>query len=78
MNALNKANQKIIRDFTHEEECPACFGARLNPAALGSRLDGNNIAEMGDLEIIDLISVLEKIDNPVGLPAAKKITRSLR
>lgn len=78
MNALNKANQRIIREYTREEECPACRGSRLNPTALESRLNGYNIAEMGDLEIDDLVSVLEKVDNPVGLLAARKIIKALQ
>ncbi|MDY3619060.1 excinuclease ABC subunit UvrA [Agathobaculum sp.] len=78
LNAQSKTNQKIIHEFTHEQDCAACGGTRLNPAARGSRLCGKNIAELGDLEISDLIPLLETVQNPVGLPTARKILRVLR
>jgi excinuclease ABC A subunit len=34
--------------------CPACKGARLNKAALGSRLKGKNIAELSAMQVSDL------------------------
>lgn len=76
-NSLNKANQKIVRDYTCEETCPDCVGTRLGPAALNSRLGGFNIAELGELEVPDLISFLEGIDDPVGRPIARTMQRGL-
>ena len=76
-NALSKSGQRILRDFTERCVCPMCHGARLNAVALGSRLAGRNIAEMGELEVSELIPVLKTITNPVGVPLVCKIVRVL-
>jgi excinuclease UvrABC ATPase subunit len=78
LNSLSKANQKIVRDFTYEQECHECHGARLNQAALDSKLCGFNIAELGEMEIADLIPFLDRIDDPVGRPLASKIQNGLK
>lgn len=77
LNSLSKSNQRIIRDYTSEEECPDCQGARLNQEALDSKLLGYNIAELGEMEISDLIPFLEKIEDSVGRLSAQKIISSL-
>ncbi|MCW5696306.1 MAG: excinuclease ABC subunit UvrA [Bauldia sp.] len=41
------------RIFTRQV-CPKCQGARLNEAALGSRLNGRNIAELSAMQVSDL------------------------
>ena len=42
--------------------CPLCQGARLSQAALGSKIDGHNIAELAAMEVGDLIPILRLID----------------
>ena len=77
VNAGSKAAQRILRDFTTECDCPACHGARLNAAALESRLLGYNIHELGEMEIGDLSAVLEGLENPVGASLARRLVRVL-
>ncbi len=38
--------------------CPSCHGARLNPAALGSRIEGHNIAELSAMQVSDLAQLV--------------------
>ncbi|MFD0202844.1 MULTISPECIES: ATP-binding cassette domain-containing protein [Saccharothrix] len=45
-------------------ECPECRGARLNAAALSSRIDGLNIADCSTMQISDLADWVAKIDDP--------------
>jgi len=78
LNAQSQANQRIVREFTRESDCPACHGMRLNEAALGSRLLGYNIAEIGELGVSELSAVLDGVTDPVGLPTVRKIQRVLR
>lgn len=78
LGSLSKRNQRIVRDFTSEETCPVCHGARIGPAVLGSRLGGFNIAELGEVEIPDLIEFLESLADPVGRSVAVKILPRLR
>lgn len=43
----------VERNFTTEETCPACKGARLRPESLSFKIDGKNIAEVNGLSLID-------------------------
>lgn len=78
LNALSKASQKIVREYTNEQQCPACRGARLNSTARNSKLCGCNIAELGEMEISDLIPFLDAVADPVGRPIARKIQNGLK
>jgi excinuclease UvrABC ATPase subunit len=44
--------------------CPACNGARLNQAALGSKVDGHNIAELSAMQVSELAELIRKIEAP--------------
>ncbi|WP_309240287.1 hypothetical protein [Actinomadura sp. J1-007] len=79
MSGLTERNREVARGVTSEAVCPVCGGARLNGAALASRIGGRNIAELCRMEIGDLIGVLEEIDDPVATPiAASAVTRLRR
>jgi excinuclease UvrABC ATPase subunit len=41
--------------------CPKCEGARLNEAALGSRLKGKNIAELSAMQVSDLAPFIRSV-----------------
>ncbi len=44
--------------------CPACHGARLNQAALSSRVEGINIAECSAMQVSDLAPFVRSISAP--------------
>ena len=44
--------------------CPACNGARLNQAALGSKVGGHNIAELSAMQVSELAELIRKIEAP--------------
>jgi excinuclease UvrABC ATPase subunit len=58
--------------------CPACDGARLNPAALGVTVRGWTIAECVAMEIGDLIDVIDEIDESTVAPVVTAIADRLR
>ncbi len=64
ISALGKASQKRIAAALIEKECPTCHGARLNEAALASKIKGYNIVEMSNMEIGDLVKLLKTIKEP--------------
>ncbi|WP_030734360.1 excinuclease ABC subunit UvrA [Streptomyces griseus] len=68
--ALSEKRREAAARFTVERVCGACDGARLNAAALATRVDGLSPADYARLEISELIGVLERIDDPVGGPVA--------
>ncbi|MEQ1770943.1 MAG: excinuclease ABC subunit UvrA [Devosia sp.] len=51
------------RIFTRKT-CPACKGARLNPAALGSKIGKHNIAELSAMQVSDLAPLIRGIKAP--------------
>ncbi|HEY0031766.1 MAG TPA: excinuclease ABC subunit UvrA, partial [Devosia sp.] len=42
--------------------CPSCKGARLNQAALGSKIQGKNIAELSAMQVSELAGFVRSID----------------
>ena len=57
--------------------CPACKGARLNAAALASRIDGYNIAELSAMQVSDLARVVGAIHAPQVGPMLQALTLRL-
>ncbi len=51
----------IERQFTTEETCPDCKGARLQKSSLSFKIDGKNIAEVNALSLLDLKEWLKEI-----------------
>ncbi|SIT96059.1 excinuclease ABC subunit A [Epilithonimonas bovis DSM 19482] len=51
----------VERNFTAEELCPACKGARLRQESLSFKIDGKNIAEVNGLSLLDFKEWLAEI-----------------
>ncbi|MFE3054613.1 ATP-binding cassette domain-containing protein [Nocardia sp. NPDC059239] len=69
-SGLSEKTREQIQRFLTEGVCPACHGARLNPKALATAINGRNIADWARLQITDLIEVLGEIDDPAAVPLA--------
>ncbi|MBB6473984.1 ATP-binding cassette domain-containing protein [Sphaerisporangium rubeum] len=72
---LNKDRESMrpqIRAFVDRAvafaTCPECKGARLNPAALSSTIQGRNIAECSAMQISDLARFVAELDEPSVAP----------
>ena len=67
-----EALQPHIRAFVDRavtfSTCPSCDGARLNEAALSSRIEGRNIADCCAMQISDLAEFVRKLDAPSVRP----------
>ena len=57
--------------------CPACNGARLNAAALGSKVAGRNIAELSAVQVSDLAPFIRAIDAPQVGPMIEALASRL-
>ncbi|MFJ2133747.1 ATP-binding cassette domain-containing protein [Streptomyces sp. NPDC087845] len=68
--ALSERRREAARRFTTESVCATCDGARLNAAALATRIGGLSVADYGRMEAADLVDVLAGIDDPVAGPIA--------
>ncbi|MFG3002522.1 ATP-binding cassette domain-containing protein [Streptomyces calvus] len=67
---MSGRTRDMVREFLAEGVCAACRGARLNEAALASRIGGRSIADCARMQVTDLIAVLREIDDPVARPIA--------
>jgi excinuclease UvrABC ATPase subunit len=64
--------QPRLRSFIEKaatiSTCAACGGARLNQAALSSKIDGRTIADCSAMQISDLAEFVRKLDEPSIAP----------
>jgi excinuclease UvrABC ATPase subunit len=76
-----EATQPHIRTFVDRavtfSRCPKCHGARLNEAALSSRINGLNIAECCAMQISDLAEFVRGVDAPSAAPLLKTLGETL-
>lgn len=75
---LKKSLQDEIMSHVHHGFCQTCGGTGLNPAALASKINGYNIADMQDIQVSELIGILEGIESPVGKSISGQITGTLQ
>jgi excinuclease UvrABC ATPase subunit len=57
--------------------CPACHGARLNAAALGSKVNGKSIAECSAMQVSDLAPFVRSIEAPSIKPMIEALAARL-
>ncbi|KJK39269.1 daunorubicin resistance protein DrrC [Streptomyces variegatus] len=77
LSAMSRKTRDLVREFTVEGTCPDCRGARLNAAALATRINGRSIADCTRMQVTDLIAVLKEIDDPVASPVASAAVAAL-
>ncbi|MFJ7074367.1 ATP-binding cassette domain-containing protein [Streptomyces sp. NPDC098781] len=77
LSAMSEKTRDLVRQFLVEGACPACEGARLNAAALATRINGRTIADCTRMQVTDLIAVLKDIDHPVAGPIARAAVTAL-
>jgi excinuclease UvrABC ATPase subunit len=63
---LADRTRRQIQQFVTTATCLLCNGARLNQAALSSRINGRNIAELSALEATELVGELRQVTDPAG------------
>jgi excinuclease UvrABC ATPase subunit len=76
VGALSEKTQEAAAKFITEGVCTECGGARLNAAALATRVDGRTIAEWSAMEISDLVALLEpQLADPMIAAVHTALTR---
>jgi excinuclease ABC subunit A len=76
-----KQAQKQADQYIRKTTCPVCKGARLNREALHFRLDGENIASLAGMDIIELYRWFDSIELRLSkrqLAIARDILKELR
>ncbi|MBB6550702.1 excinuclease ABC subunit UvrA [Nonomuraea rubra] len=74
-STLSQRTRDAVQDLVTEGVCPRCDGARLNAAALATRIGPHSIADHAAMEITDLIAVLTGLGNPVAEAAVRALRR---
>ncbi|QIS04488.1 ATP-binding cassette domain-containing protein [Nocardia brasiliensis] len=77
-SGLSEKTRAQIQRFLTEGVCSTCHGARLNAAALATKINGRNIADWAALQITDLLAVLDEITDPAALGLVAAIRTALR
>ncbi|MEV5724944.1 MULTISPECIES: ATP-binding cassette domain-containing protein [Streptomyces] len=77
LSALSQKTRDLVARFLVEDTCPECAGARLNAAALATRIGGLSIADCARMQVGDLIGVLREIGDPVARPIARAAVAAL-
>ncbi|WP_280454960.1 excinuclease ABC subunit UvrA [Nocardia brasiliensis] len=77
-SGLSEKTRAQIQQFLTEGVCGTCHGARLNAAALATKIDGRNIADWAALQITDLMAVLDEITDPAAIGLAAAIRTALQ
>ncbi|WP_433191676.1 ATP-binding cassette domain-containing protein [Nocardia sp. CA-107356] len=77
-STLSAKTREQMQKFLTEGVCPTCDGARLNAAALATKICGRTIADWSGLQITDLMVVLDEITDPAALGLAAAIRIALR
>ncbi len=77
IKTLSERTQKAVMPYLRPRTCPLCKGARLSQAALGSKINGHNIAELAAMEVGELIPVVRAIDDPVAAPIVATLVERL-
>ena len=73
ISKLKEVDQEDVRAMSTTKACPTCEGTGLNPKVLASKINGQNIAEMYQLEMSTLLEKLEAIEDPLGTPLTEQV-----
>ena len=80
-NAASEEEQRWVRKYSVDVECPECHGARLSKETLSYRIGDKNIAELCDMDIVDLMKYLDNIEEKLNKKQqliAHEILREIR
>ena len=78
IKTLSERTQKAVAPYISYGPCPLCKGARLSQAALSSKINGLNIAEMSAMEVGELIGVIRHVKDPVGQSMVATLVQRLQ
>ncbi|MGB7341026.1 MAG: excinuclease ABC subunit UvrA [Phototrophicaceae bacterium] len=63
ITTMAERTQKMVDPYLTEGPCHLCKGARLSQAALSSKINGYNIAELSAMEVGELVTLIQAIED---------------
>ncbi|WP_125770904.1 ATP-binding cassette domain-containing protein [Companilactobacillus furfuricola] len=73
-SASGRRHEAALSKIVTRKPCPVCHGTRLNKKALTGKIEGKNIAEVSDMDLVNVLKFLDSISDP----KAKTMVRELR
>ncbi|WP_300558117.1 excinuclease ABC subunit UvrA [Companilactobacillus sp.] len=73
-SASGRHHEAALSKIVTRKPCPVCHGTRLNQDALKGKIEGKNIAEVSDMDLVNVLNFLDSISDP----KAKTMVRELR
>jgi excinuclease UvrABC ATPase subunit len=73
----NRRSEELTHIF-HSQTCPECKGARLNPEVRRCKINGKNIADCSSMQVDELISFLQTIQNNLLKSVIQELTDKLK
>jgi excinuclease UvrABC ATPase subunit len=77
LKTMSERTQKIVTPYITMGPCDLCHGARISQAALASKIDGYNIAELQAMQVDKLIEVIKKLDDSTNHALTKTLIERL-
>jgi excinuclease UvrABC ATPase subunit len=78
IKTLSERTQKAVMPYLKPRQCPSCKGARLSAAALASKINGHNIADLSSMEVGELVKVVRAIKEPKAGPIVQALAERLQ
>ncbi|NMM62632.1 excinuclease ABC subunit UvrA [Clostridium sp. P21] len=75
---MSKHTKKKSENLIKEQLCPACKGKRLNEEVLNCKIKGYSIADMCEMEFVELLSVLKTVDDKKTITIIQYICNGLK
>jgi excinuclease UvrABC ATPase subunit len=77
LDSMQPTLRAAVERVATSMQCPDCAGARLNQAALSSRIGGRNIAECAAMQVSDLAQFVADLDAPEVAPLLGNLQSAL-
>lgn len=77
LKTMSARTQKLVEPYMTMGPCHLCKGARLSQAALKSKINGYNIADLTAMEIPELIKVVKTFKEPAAQSIVKGLVERL-
>lgn len=77
-SASGKHYQSVLAELVKREPCPVCHGTRLNPGALKAKINGQNIAQVCEMDLLTVVKFLDAITDPLAETMVRELKRRIQ
>lgn len=77
-SAEGKHHQAAISQVVSRQVCPLCHGLKLQERSLTCKINGLNIAEVGQLDLLQTVAFLKKIKAPLATDVIRELLTKIQ